>query len=329
MDDAVPGFRFPRRRAELYGRLAAMSTLPLPTPPDEDQQSVLMDAPVHPADTTTRFWQQIHDARVYLSQRSVIQAERTLQSVIDVPGLPAHLRGTLLIERGFLAALCADRRTLACVTDELDAQGWSGEALLLRGVAADLAGDLHLAVEHLRAAADAAVLDQPPCRALALTCRAQVLHALGHEREARSTMLAAVRATDSRGNYIPFLGWSRHGTPVHTILAGLSDGPEDPWRGQLLELTAQHSDITASLAPWTATAQERNATTGPLVTTHLSPRERDVLRELARGATYADIAAGLFVSENTVKTHVSSLYSKLGASRRSEALSVARRLELL
>ena len=61
----------------------------------------------------------------------------------------------------------------------------------------------------------------------------------------------------------------------------------------------------------------------------LSPREREVLNELARGSTYADIAANLFVSENTIKTHVSSLYGKLSVSRRSEALAVARNLHLL
>jgi DNA-binding NarL/FixJ family response regulator len=61
----------------------------------------------------------------------------------------------------------------------------------------------------------------------------------------------------------------------------------------------------------------------------LSPREREVLAELARGSTYADIAANLFVSENTVKTHVSGLYSKLAVSKRSEALAVARSHGLL
>ncbi|NUR07953.1 MAG: helix-turn-helix transcriptional regulator [Nocardioidaceae bacterium] len=61
----------------------------------------------------------------------------------------------------------------------------------------------------------------------------------------------------------------------------------------------------------------------------LSPRERDVLHELARGATYADIASNLYVSENTVKTHVSSLYAKLAVSRRSDALAVARTMHLL
>ncbi len=54
-----------------------------------------------------------------------------------------------------------------------------------------------------------------------------------------------------------------------------------------------------------------------------------MLNELARGSTYADIAATLFVSENTVKTHVSSLYSKLSVNRRSAALAVARSMHLL
>ena len=61
----------------------------------------------------------------------------------------------------------------------------------------------------------------------------------------------------------------------------------------------------------------------------LSPREHEVLNELARGATYGDIATTLFVSENTVKTHMSSLYAKLSARRRSEALAVARKMHLL
>ncbi|WP_322921939.1 LuxR C-terminal-related transcriptional regulator [Nocardioides renjunii] len=326
------GLGVPRHRALLYSRLASMSTLPmslpLPLPPAEPSGADRVDDVVHPADATTRFWQQVHDARVQLSEGSVIQAERTLQAVIDVPGLPCHLRATLLIERGYLAALCDDRTTLRTLTAELHEHGHLGEALLLRGVAADLGGDLRLAVDQFAAAADHAVLDQPPCRALALVGRAQLLDALGDAHGARVAVLAAVRATESRANYVAFLGWSRHGTGVHALLRRFGNARTDPWLGQLVELTGQHPDITSALAASTPTTRERH-TPEPLVTTHLSPRERDVLRELARGATYADIATGLFVSENTVKTHVSSLYSKLGASRRSEALSVARRLELL
>ena len=328
MEHLVTVFPVTRHRAELYGRLAEMSTLPPAAEPDRPPEDPASDA-IHPADTTTRFWQQVHDARVHLARGSVVGAEQTLQTIMDVPGLPHHLRATVLIELAFLAALSGDRATLTTLGDQLRDLGSTGEALLLRGVEADLVGELRPAVEHFAAAAQHQVLDQPPCRALALVCRGQLLHALGDHQSAHEVVLEAVRATESRGNYVPFLGWTRHGTPVHRILVELDGAGPATWLGALRDLTGAHSDITAALAPSTATSRERSSVTDPLVTTQLSPRERDVLRELARGATYADIADGLFVSENTVKTHVSNLYSKLGATRRSEALSVARRLQLL
>jgi DNA-binding NarL/FixJ family response regulator len=61
----------------------------------------------------------------------------------------------------------------------------------------------------------------------------------------------------------------------------------------------------------------------------LTSRELDVLRELALGGSYTDIAATLYITENTVKTHLASLYRKLGASRRAEALRSAREAGLL
>ncbi|WP_299928553.1 LuxR C-terminal-related transcriptional regulator [uncultured Nocardioides sp.] len=328
MEHLVTVLPVTRHRAELYGRLAAMSTVPLAADPGRPIEG-RAPAALHPADTTTRFWQQVHDARVHLARGSVIRAEQTLQAIMDVPGLPHHLRAPVLIERAFLASLSDDRATLRSLGDELHDLGSPGEAELLRGVEADLVGEVRTAVEHFAAAVEHRVLDQPPCRALALVCRGQLLHALGDHESAREVVLEAVRATETRGNYVPFLGWTRHGTPVHTLLVELEGAGPATWLATLRDLTGAHADITAALAPSTAMSRERSSAADPPVTTHLSPRERDVLRELARGATYADIADGLFVSENTVKTHVSSLYSKLGASRRSEALSVARRLQLL
>jgi DNA-binding NarL/FixJ family response regulator len=103
------------------------------------------------------------------------------------------------------------------------------------------------------------------------------------------------------------------------------------WCDELIETLSADPDLVTAVAPATPTARElAPVDRGRLpVLPSLSPRERDVLLELARGSTYADIAANLFVSENTVKTHVSSLYSKLAASRRSEALATARRLGLV
>jgi ATP/maltotriose-dependent transcriptional regulator MalT len=61
----------------------------------------------------------------------------------------------------------------------------------------------------------------------------------------------------------------------------------------------------------------------------LTRREHDVLAELSLGGSYADVADALFVSENTVKTHLSSVYRKLGVDRRVDALRIAREHHLL
>ena len=61
----------------------------------------------------------------------------------------------------------------------------------------------------------------------------------------------------------------------------------------------------------------------------LSPQEQRVLRLLVAGQTYAEMAQVLVVSPNTVKTQVSSIYRKLGASRRAEAIAKTSQLHLL
>jgi DNA-binding NarL/FixJ family response regulator len=61
----------------------------------------------------------------------------------------------------------------------------------------------------------------------------------------------------------------------------------------------------------------------------LTDREREVLVEVARGATNREIAASLFLSPHTVKEHTSSLYRKLEVRNRAEAVVRAQRLGLL
>jgi len=61
----------------------------------------------------------------------------------------------------------------------------------------------------------------------------------------------------------------------------------------------------------------------------ISPRELEVLEQLAAGLSNKEIADKLHVSPHTVKTHVAKLFEKLGARRRTEAILKARELGLL
>ena len=55
----------------------------------------------------------------------------------------------------------------------------------------------------------------------------------------------------------------------------------------------------------------------------LSDRELEVLQCLVDGSSNKEIAAQLFISQNTVKVHLRNVYTKLGVSSRTEATTVA------
>jgi LuxR family maltose regulon positive regulatory protein len=60
-----------------------------------------------------------------------------------------------------------------------------------------------------------------------------------------------------------------------------------------------------------------------------SSRELEILRYLASGLSNREIAAELYISLNTLKTHVKSLYRKIGVSSRSAAVAWGRTRRLL
>lgn len=62
---------------------------------------------------------------------------------------------------------------------------------------------------------------------------------------------------------------------------------------------------------------------------HLTAREREVLELVAQGRSNGEIAKRLFIATKTVSVHVSNVLAKLDASSRTEAVAVARRLDLL
>ena len=61
----------------------------------------------------------------------------------------------------------------------------------------------------------------------------------------------------------------------------------------------------------------------------ITPRELEILELIAQGLSNREIAEKLFVSENTVKTHSSRVFDKLGAKRRTQAVQLGKELRLI
>ncbi len=87
------------------------------------------------------------------------------------------------------------------------------------------------------------------------------------------------------------------------------------WIGRQLTPGPQRSDFQPNEAAATALG--------------LTSREREVLALMAEGQSNKEIARSLSVSPNTVKTHVSNLYSKLDVAKRTQAVRKAQTLALI
>lgn len=95
--------------------------------------------------------------------------------------------------------------------------------------------------------------------------------------------------------------------------------------GDLLNAIRESAEKPLSFAArrFTEAALTKNRGVG------LTPRELEILEKLPTGDTVLEIAAQLFVTESTVKTHLSAVYKKLGASNRVQAINAARKIGLL
>ncbi|MGZ8795148.1 MAG: response regulator [Gaiellaceae bacterium] len=104
----------------------------------------------------------------------------------------------------------------------------------------------------------------------------------------------------------------------------LKDDPPE----QLLSAVRVVATGDALLSPAVTKRVIKRFTRTPLATPpkeldDLSERERDVLRLIARGLSNAEIGQGLFISETTVKTHVTHILQKLGLRDRVQAVVLA------
>lgn len=187
---------------------------------------------------------------------------------------------------------------------------------------------------------------------------AGALLAAGDERRARAALRPVLDRSDGTGARTARVeGWLLHGRmlaeagDVHE--AGQAAGhalrlarperlrrpfaEEHGWLRYLFRQDAALAEAHAWLGPRLLPhprspdpIERTDASAGDAVLVEpLSAREGEVLALLAQMMSTEEIASALFLSHNTVKTHLKSIYRKLSASRRGEAVRRARRLGLL
>lgn len=144
---------------------------------------------------------------------------------------------------------------------------------------------------------------------------------LGDGQPGGAEVTAAVRALDDPPEVLVLTTYDTESDILRALEAGargylLKDAPPD----QLFAGIRSTARGETVLAPSVAATLVRRSTPGAITITE---REVEVLELLARGLGNKDLARELFVSEATVKSHLSHIYTKLGVDTRAGAVSAA------
>ena len=147
--------------------------------------------------------------------------------------------------------------------------------------------------------------------------------------EAAARVLGAAEALrENRGLSLPQDHCGPHDRCVAHVRADLGDEAfAAAWMaGRAMPLEQAVNEAGALAAGLTIAS---TTTSAPTLTFGLSERERDVLRLMAEGFSDQQIADRLVISERTARFHVTSLFNKLGAENRAQAVALASQRGLL
>ena len=119
-----------------------------------------------------------------------------------------------------------------------------------------------------------------------------------------------------------------------TAAAGLEPDPQAPENEVLEAMGTAYRELLEPHQAKSALAripaeQAPNGQGAALIIEPLTEREREALRHLSEMLSTAEIATEMYISVNTVKSHLRSIYRKLSAAHRNEAVRRARQLELI
>jgi DNA-binding NarL/FixJ family response regulator len=166
------------------------------------------------------------------------------------------------------------------------------------------------------------------------------------EETAPDLLITEIKAPDGEPDGIALIrqACERH-SELRAIVLSMYDDPEHVdsafAAGAVAYVlkTAHHDDLTSAIrqafehSMYLAAGMQRSPATAPPAVPEDSPgltrRELEILQLVAEGHSNAELARKLWVTEQTIKFHLSNIYRKLGVSNRTEAAARAYSLGLL
>jgi ATP/maltotriose-dependent transcriptional regulator MalT len=252
--------------------------------------------------------------------------------------LPSFLSRDLALLRIHLAVLIGDLPGVETQVGVLERTGNGAEAQLIRAMMSIVQGDVRTTLASMDEVLDSPGL-YPPLAAAAASFRTVLLARSGDEPSADAALVDTLNRVTPQHLLHAVVSVGQEPSFVDRLRRHVTGPNPHPFAAIALEKLAGEPAGWHEAGGMTLLARTRPDQHRPVrrqldavingTRIQLTAREGDVLGELALGSSYTEIGQALFITENTVKTHLMSLYRKLGVEKRSAALRVGRSVGLL